>query len=124
MTQLIISGLAMPETSHDKYKYSTDEKATSLRMASGRLVTEVSYTIAVIEYEYDYFSAAFMRQFLDILRPGGDLDVEYLVPDSDAMQRGLFRCVKRPTPQFAFSDRSVPYWHSISFRLEGVDGVD
>ena len=124
MKQLIINGFELPKVSRDKYRYLTEDKKESIRMTSGRLVEEVSYTYAVIEYNNDYFGMDAMRTCLEILRSNDDLDVEYLTPESDVRRRGLFKCTKQPTPKFAFARGNVPYWHGIDFRLEGVDGID
>jgi hypothetical protein len=93
-------------------------------MISGRQVTEVSYRVVVIEYSYDYFRPELMRQCMADLRTGNDVNVQYLDPESDVMEVGTFKCVKAPTPTFAFSMQGKPYWHGISFTLEGVDGID
>jgi len=124
MTQLIINGFALPKVSRDKYKCFPEEKGESMRMISGRLVTEVAYKFVVIEYNNDFFGMSAMRSLLEILRSDDDLDVEYLTPESDVRRRGPFKSTKRPSPTFAFSRKGVPFWHGIAFRLEGVNGID
>ncbi|MDR1062317.1 MAG: hypothetical protein LBL83_14160 [Clostridiales bacterium] len=125
MTQLIINGVEYPYASKDKYQCYRTYKAENLRMISGRLVTELSYAVVVIEYSYDYFAPELMRRCLADLRPGNDLSVAYLPPDSDELTTGVFKCVKPPAPTFAFGRHDgIARWHNIAFALEGVAGID
>ncbi|MDR3277423.1 MAG: hypothetical protein LBT12_01510 [Oscillospiraceae bacterium] len=124
MTQLIINNTAYPETSKDKYKCYTRDVGENLRMISGRLVTEISYKIVVLEYSYDYFKPELMRQCAADLRIGNEVTVAYLAPESDEMIAANFKCVKPPAPVYAFSKEGKPYWHTINFTLEGVEGID
>lgn len=103
MTQLSINGIDLPETKNGKYKCYEQELGESIRMISGRLVTEVRSSVHVIEYSYDYMGNDLMRRLLTALRSRSDLSVQFLDPLSDSMQSALFRCTKQPTPQFAFS---------------------
>ncbi len=125
MTQLIINGIVLPETSHDKYKCYAREESEDLRMINGRLVTEVGYSVETIEYSYDYLRAYLsesdVNALMAALRSGAELDVEYLAPDSGELRRGLFKCMKAPIPTFAFSKANKPYWHNYSFTLEEVE---
>lgn len=123
MTQLIINGISYPETSHDKYKCYPQDSSQPLTMISGRLVLEISYTKTIIEYSYDYMGDILMRKLLSDLRSGQELDVQYLPDDGSGMQRANFLCTKQPVPAYAFSRGGSPFWHNVSFTLEGVDGV-
>ena len=58
MTQLSINGIDLPETKNGKYKCYEQELGESIRMISGRLVTEVRSSVHVIEYSYDYMGNA------------------------------------------------------------------
>jgi hypothetical protein len=123
MRQLIINNIEYPETSNDKYKLYTRDVGENLRMISGRLVTEVSYRIVVIEYSYDYFKPALMRQCMADLRIGNEITVTYLSQESNEMLTANFKCVKPPAPVFAFSKDGIAYWHTVNFMLEGVEGI-
>ena len=111
MTQLSINGIDLPETKNGKYKCYEQELGESIRMISGRLVTEVRSSVHVIEYSYDYMGNDLMRRLLTALRSR-----------SDIMQSASFRCTKQPTPQFAFSRDGVGLWNNIAFTLEEVEG--
>lgn len=122
MTQLSINGIDLPETQNGKYKCYEQELGESIRMISGRLVTEVRSSVRVIEYFYDYMGNDLMRRLLTALRSRSDLSVQFLDPLSDSMQSASFRCTKQPTPQFAFSRDGVGLWNNIAFTLEEVEG--
>lgn len=122
MTQLIVAGIEYPETSHDRYKCYVEDLGESIRMISSRLVTEVRAQIVVIEYSYDYFGDDLMRVCLQSLRSNADLNVQYLAPDKEGMQTGIFRCTKFPSPTYAFSAGGIARWHNVSFKLEEVTG--
>lgn len=122
MIQLMINGVAYPETTHDRYKCYTEDLGEDMRMVNSRLITEVRARIVVIEYSYDYFKDALMRTCLRDLRGGADLEVQYLAPEENALQSGVFRCTRKPSPTFAFSVNGSPRWHNISFKLEEVEG--
>ena len=90
MTQLSINGIDLPETKNGKYKCYEQELGESIRMISGRLVTEVRSSVHVIEYSYDYMGNDLMRRLLTALRSRSDLSVQFLDPLSDSMQSALF----------------------------------
>lgn len=122
MIQLIINGIEYPESSHDRYKCYKEDLGESMRMISSRLVTEVRATIVVLEYSYDYFKDALMRQCLADLRGRSDLVVQYLDPETGSIKNGIFRCTKKPAPTFAFSVNGEARWHNINFKLEETEG--
>jgi hypothetical protein len=120
MTQLIIGGNALPQTSDDKYKCYQVELGESIRMMSGRLVTEVRGRYWRIEYTYDKLKDDLMRTLLPILRSGNSVDVQFLTPDSDTLQTSTFMCIDKPAPTFAFSADGKGRWHNFTFSLEQV----
>ena len=126
MTQLIINGTSYPETSRDKYAVWLVDLGASLRMAGGNLVFEKRGQVYHISYSYDYFTPALMQKCLQDLRSGEELNVSFLIEDN-SLVNGMFRCVKFPTPMFAFSkgfnEDAQGYWHGISFELEGVETI-
>lgn len=122
MVQLSINGIDLPESRSGNYKCYEQELGESIRMISGRLVTEVRSSVRVIEYTYDYMGNELMRRLLTALRSRSDLSVQFLDPASDSLQSASFRCTKQPTPQFAFARNGTGLWHNISFTLEEVEG--
>ena len=126
MTQLIINGTTYPETSGDKYNVWIEDLGKMLRMAGGNLVFEKRGQVYKISYAYDYFTPFLLNKCLTDLRAGNEVQVGFLLPDG-TMSSGLFRCVKFPSPTFAFSkgfaEDARGYWHGISFELEGVETI-
>lgn len=117
MTQLIIDGLYLPETSHDKYSCYPAELGTEVEMISGRVVGELRGHVQMIHYEYDYFPDALWRPLAAVLRSGRTFSVSYLPDDGDELVTGSFRRVSLSEPAFAFSKGGKPYWHGINFTL-------
>ena len=108
-----------------KYRSYPRDEGEDIRMASGRLVTEVSYTVPVVEYTNDYVPDAIFQPALTALLSGDAIDVEYLPDDgSGELRRGFFKCTKRPTRYYAFERGGKVFWRDISFTLEGVEGID
>lgn len=120
MTQLIINGIVLPETSGGKYKCYEGTLSDQIEMISGRVVTEVRGHVQYIEYSYDYMGNELVRQLLSALRAGTALTVKYLPDSGDDMKTSTFVCEDLTPPVFAFSRSGKPYWHDISFTLREV----
>lgn len=121
MTQLIVGGVSLPQTSNNKYKAYEQLLVERLEMCNGRMVEEVRGVIYAIEYSYDYMGNTLMRSLLSVLRAGGEIAVSFLPDDSDTMQSSNFICTKLPEPEFAFSRSGAPYWHNVSFELREAE---
>lgn len=117
MTQLVINGITLPETSHDKYTCYPAELGTEIEMISGRIVSEIRGVVQMIHYEYDYFPSELWRALAAVLRSGRSFSVSYLPDDGDALVTGTFRRTKLKEPSFAFSRDGKAYWHGINFTL-------
>lgn len=124
MTQLIINGITLPQTSRDKYQCYPSILGQQIEMISGRLTTEVRGTVQIIEYRYDYMGDALMRPLLATLRSGHDFEVTYLPDDSTDMVTSRFVATKIENPTFAFAKGGKPYWHNIAFTLREVEPHD
>lgn len=120
MTQLIINGIVLPETSGGKYKCYEGTLSDQIEMISGRVVTEVRGHVQYIEYSYDYMGNELVRKLLSALRAGTALTVKYLPDSGDDMKTSTFICEDLTPPVFAFSRSGKPYWHDISFTLREV----
>lgn len=121
MTQLILNGDPLPETSNDKYTAELKEIGTNKRMISTRMVKEVSGNIWVIKYSYDYLADPALRKLLETLR-GGEITVDFMTPEQDAPRSGTFLCTTFPAPAYAFSRSGKAFWHNVAFVLEEVKG--
>ena len=124
MTQLIIGGVTLPETSNDKYSAYPREIGTQIDMISGRRVTESRGHVEIITYSYDYMGNDLMRQVLAVLRSGSAFTAQYLPDDSDKLKSSEFVVETMENPTFAFSRSGKPFWHNISFTLREVSPHD
>ena len=120
MTQLIIGGVTLPQTSKDKYQCYPEPLTTQNDMISGRRVAEVRGNVQKIVYSYDYMGDAIMRPLLTVLRSGLAFTVQYLPDNSDELKTSLFLCESLTNPSYAYSRNGVPFWHNIVFTLREV----
>lgn len=120
MTQLIINGIYLPETSRDKYQCYPGELSKSVEMISGRTVREVRGHVQMISYSYDYMGNDLWRQLAAVLRGNTAFPVVYLPDDSDTMVSGNFLVESITQPTFAFSKRGIGLWHNVGFTLREV----
>lgn len=124
MTQLIIDGIYLPETSMDKYQCYPEELSVNVTMISGRTVREVRGHVQMISWSYDYMGNAKWRQLAAVLRSGKSFPVVYLPDDSDEMVSGTFLTESITQPTFAFSRLGVGLWHNVGFTLREVTPHD
>ena len=120
MTQLIINGIELPETSHDKYQCYPAELGAQVDMISGRRVVELRGAVQMISWTCDYISPALWRQLAPILRAGTPMTVQYLPDDSDTLETSTFLRDSMTEPTFAFSRHGIAYWHNPAFVLREV----
>lgn len=123
-TQLIVNGITLPYTSHDKYQSWPEELGTQIEMISGRVITEVRGHVQKIRYQYDYMGNALWRQLAAVLRSGGTFPVTYLPDDGDELVTGTFICEKLTNPSFAFARNGQGLWHNVAFALREVEPHD
>lgn len=124
MIQLIVGGVYLPETSHDRYRCYPEQLGEQIDMISGRRVVEVRGNVQKIEWSYDYLTDPVWKQLAAVLRSGRSFSVTYLADDGDEMQTGTFLCESMENPVFAFSRYGEPFWHNISFVLREVKPHD
>ena len=124
MTQLILNGTRLPQTSNDKYSSRPEQLGEQLEMISGRMVTEIRGAVQVISYSYDKLPDDTYRALLAALRSQAAIDVVYLPDDSDTMATGKFICTEFPTPTFAFAKSGKAVWHNVALKLREVKPHD
>lgn len=120
MTQLIINGILLPETSRDKYQCYPGELSVNVEMISGRTVREVRGHVQYIVWSYDYMGNELWRQLAQVLRSNTSLTVAYLPDDGDELVSGEFLVESITQPTFAFSRGGVGLWHNVGFTLREV----
>lgn len=124
MTQLIVNGIYLPETSKDKYQCYPVELSVNVEMISGRTVREVRGHVQMITWSYDYMGNDLWRQLSAVLRGNTSFQVVYLPDDSDTMVSGTFLVDSITQPTFAFSKGGVGLWHNVGFTLREVTPHD
>ena len=124
MTQLIVNGIYLPETSKDKYQCYPGELSVNVEMISGRTVREVRGHVQMITWSYDYMGNDLWRQLAAVLRGNTSLPVVYLPDNSDTMVSGTFLVDSITQPTFAFSKGGVGLWHNVGFTLREVTPHD
>ena len=102
MTQLIVDGVYLPETSWDKYQCYPGELNVKAEM---------------ISYSYDYLGNDLWRRLAAVLRSGKAFPVVYLPDDGDTMRSGTFLLDSLTQPFYAFDRNGVGLWHNIAFTL-------
>ena len=120
MTQLIINGILLPETSRDKYQCYPGELSVNVEMISGRTVREVRGHVQYIVWSYDYMGNELWRQLAQVLRGNTSITVAYLPDDGDELVSGEFLVESITQPTFAFSRGGVGLWHNVGFTLREV----
>ena len=124
MTQLVINGIILPQTSHDKYSCYPETLGTLVEMINGRIVNEIRGHVWRISWSYDYMGDVLMRPLLAALRGGGSVDVSFLPDNGTDLLTGKFMVTSMENPTFAFSKGGKAYWHNIKFTLREVEPHD
>lgn len=118
--QLIVDGVLLPTTTHDRYRCYEEDLKEQIQMISGRIVAEVQGTIQKIEYSYDYMGDAKCREVLKVLRSRGAKTVAYLPDDGDELRTSTFLVASITPPTLAFFGGNVAKWHNLAFTLREV----
>lgn len=124
MTQLVIGGVALPETSRDKYSCYEELLTKSVEMASGRIVQEVRGKVWVSTYAYDYMGNEKLRQVMNVLRSGRSFQAQILPDNSDTVITINAICTDLTPPTYAFSRDGVGLWHNLAFSIREVSPHD
>ena len=120
MVQLIVGGVALPQTSNDKYSCYPELLASQVDMISGRRVQEVRGTVQKISYSYDTLDNETWIALQNVLRSGLAFNVSYLPDNSNNMVSSLFLTESIGNPTFGFARNGRAIWHNISFVLREV----
>lgn len=124
MVQLIVGGVALPQTSNDKYSCYPDLLASQVDMISGRRVQEVRGNVQKISYAYDTLDNETWIALQAVLRSGLAFNVSYLPDNSNEMISSLFLTESISPPKFGFARNNKAVWHNISFTLREVKPHD
>lgn len=118
--QLIIDGVVLPTSTHDRYQAYEEDLRVEIQMISGRVVHEVQGTVWRIGYTYDYMGDSKMREVLAVLRSRGNKTVSFLPDNGTKLVTSVFKVESLTPPTLAFFRDGTPKWHNLSFTLREV----
>ena len=123
IVQVILEGVALPETIGDKYICYEEELSTSLVMAAGNMVKEIKDPghVWVATYSFDWLDNETYQKAKAVLRSGDAFNAAVLPDNSDTMVSSRFFCTSYTPPTFAFSEGGKPVWHNLGFTLREVE---
>ena len=120
MTQLILNGILLPQTSMDRYAAYEELLTRQVTMISGRQVAEAIGTrnkVWRVRWSYDYLDNETTRQVLAVLRSGEPIPVSFLPDNGDELQVSTFLVSSITQPTFLIDDGNQPVWHGLAFEL-------
>ena len=120
MTQLILNGIRLPQTSFDRYAAYEEVLTRQVTMISGRQVVEAIGTrsrIWRLRWSYDYLDNETTRQVLSVLRQGVPIPANFLPDNGDALIPGVFLVTSITQPPFLIDDGNQPVWHGLGLEL-------
>ena len=122
LTQLILEGLPMPESSNDRYVCWEEELHVDLIMADGSMVRQEREKGKVwrARYSYDLLDTDTYTQALAVLQGGNHFRASVLPSRGTELVAGDFFCVSLTPATFAFSDGGEAVWHNLAFELREV----
>ena len=124
INQLVLNGIALPQTSFDRYSCWEEQLSVQVDMISGRRVIETRGKIWKASYQYDYMGNDTLRQVLAVLRSGQEFTAAVLPDKSDQMVSSKFICETLTPPTFAFGRDGVGIWHNLAFTIREVEPHD
>lgn len=121
MTQIILDGVLLPETSKDKYSCAPEDLSVQTTMISGRVTIETRGSVWVASYSYDYMGEELQRRALRVLRSGKPFLASVLPDNDDELITSIFIVTALERPSMAFSrrqgDKEKAFWHRLAFTL-------
>lgn len=115
--QLILEGIVLPESSHDKFSCWEEDLSVNLTMISGREVIESKGKVWKASYSFDYMGNELLRKVLAVLRSGRPFQAAVLPDDRDEMVSSVFIRESITNPTYAFSRGGVGLWHNLAFTI-------
>lgn len=124
MTQIILDGTPLPETSFGKYACWEETLSVQVQMISGRMVTEVRGMVWKVKWSYDYLDNETTQRILSVLRSTRPIQAAVYPDSKSQMVTGRFLVESITPPVFLCSDDGKPVWHGLGFTLREVDPHD
>ena len=127
MTQLIISGITMPEVSKNKYKAEEVPLSITTEMISGRVTIEERGKVWRITSAYNYLydpDGTMLATLLNTLRSSKPFVAAFLPDNGVDMLSSTFIVTSLTSPSMSFSAGGIPYWTGLSFVLREEEPHD
>lgn len=123
MTQLIIDGVALPESQKGGYNAQSTPLSVDVEMASGRLVRELRGNVWNITYKYPLFDTALKNAVIAACERGKRQAIYcgFLPQESSGeLSYSDFYVTSFSRPHFMWSRDGTPLWADFSVELREV----
>lgn len=123
---LSIDGVEIDGIEENGYTAYEQELGVSDRMASGRLVEELSATIWVVEVSYNDIDADTMERLQTAMKSTRNHQLFFLPSTGGTeLKTGFFHLTVQPQPTLTrWLDGTVPRWSGFTLRFEEINGHD
>lgn len=127
MTQLIIDGVALPESQKKGYTVDNDPLYVDVKMVSGRMTRELRGDAWVIKYQYGYFDDDLKKRVLAACEKGKKQPITcgFLRQESSGeLSYSEFLVTNLKRPEFMWSTDGKPMWANFAVELREVNPHD
>lgn len=124
VTQLILDGVKLPQSSHDRYACWEEDLSVQVDMISGRRVIESRGKVWKASYSFDTLDAGTLRLLLGVLRSGAPFPATVLPDNRDEPVTSTFLVESVTQPTFAFAVDGKAVWHNLAFTIREEEPHD
>lgn len=124
INQLILNGILLPRSSHDRYSCWEENLSVQVDMISGRRVIESRGKVWKASYQFDTMGNEKLRQVLAVLRSGAPFLATVLPDISDETVTSTFLVESITQPTFAFEADGKAVWHNLGFTIREEEPHD
>lgn len=124
INQLILNGILLPRSSHDRYSCWEEDLSVQVDMISGRRVIESRGKVWKASYQFDTMGNEKLRQVLSVLRSGAPFIATVLPDINDEPVTSTFLVESITQPTFAFEADGKAVWHNLGFTLREEEPHD
>ena len=117
MNQMILNGILLPRSSHDRYSCWEEDLSVQVDMISGRRVIESRGKVWKASYQFDTMGNETLRQVLSVLRSGAPFIATVLPDIRDETITTSFLVESLTPPTFAFEADGKAVWHNLAFTI-------
>ena len=124
INQLVLNGVLLPRSSHDRYARWEEDLSVQVDMISGRRVIESRGKIWKASYQFDTMGNETLRKVLAVLRSGAPFPATVLPDSSDEPVTSTFLVESITQPTFAFEVDGKAVWHNLAFTIREEEPHD